>query len=195
LAPGHLDDARLLEGTGHARHRGAIDIGVEQADASARLIKRGRQIDGYGRLADTALSAGHRDRLPRTREQIGRLLAHDTCPYVRRHLDVDHAHTRESADDLLGPRLELIPDGAGGRGELEREADVTRGGDTEVLDHAQADDVPTEVGVDDLRQRAKHLLFGQWHVGATLPLFALFGRPNSCSNKRGFSLPFSAPLC
>ena len=47
----------------HAEHQGnvrPVQVGVEQADASAALPQSQRQVDGHGCLADAPLAAGHR---------------------------------------------------------------------------------------------------------------------------------------
>jgi hypothetical protein len=52
---------RLAFEAEHARDRGAVDVGVEQADALAELFECDGEIDGNRRLADTALAARHGD--------------------------------------------------------------------------------------------------------------------------------------
>src|SRR5713101_1758632 len=48
----------------HHRHRGAINVGVEQANAQPELVQRDRDIGRNCRLAHSALAAGDRDDAP-----------------------------------------------------------------------------------------------------------------------------------
>src|SRR6202521_2956114 len=49
---------RFLRGAQHDGHVGAVNIGVHQADFVAKVREGQREIDGDGRLADAAFSAG-----------------------------------------------------------------------------------------------------------------------------------------
>ncbi len=54
---------RLAFQAEQARHRGAVNIGVQNADGLAELLQAERQIDGSGGFADAALARGDRDDL------------------------------------------------------------------------------------------------------------------------------------
>ena len=91
----------------HHRHRGAVDVGVEQADAMAELRQRQREVGGDGRLADAALAAGDRHHVADLGDQVGilgdrllrRLLAGGGLGHV--HVDLRLRHAGEGADDPL----------------------------------------------------------------------------------------------
>ena len=52
---------RLFGNGQQARHRGAIDIGIQQPDFQAQPGQRQRQVHRHRGFADSALAAGHRD--------------------------------------------------------------------------------------------------------------------------------------
>ena len=56
-----VDRLGLLLDAEHARHRGAVDVGVEQAGADAVGREPERQVHRGGRLADAALAGGDGD--------------------------------------------------------------------------------------------------------------------------------------
>jgi hypothetical protein len=76
-----------------ARHRRAVDVGIEQADAQAQCLQAERKVERSGRLADAALARGDSDdggdagdfRLPCHRR---------ACRAVRRTVRRDRRHAR-----------------------------------------------------------------------------------------------------
>jgi len=73
------------------------------------------------------------------------------------HPQIDGGHAWEATYEIVRELLESIADGARGRGQLEGEAHPASLADGEVLDHAKADDVATEVRVLDGRQDGEDL--------------------------------------
>ena len=133
----------------HARHRVAVDVGVDDADGQAAGGERGGQVHRHRRLADAALARRHAVH-PRQRAGLGerddglggaaaQVLAHVGALLVAHHVQLD-AHggdpgdARDGLGDPLGDRL---PHRTAGDGE--EHADV---GDTvdhhDALDHARA---------------------------------------------------------
>ena len=64
---------RPLRDAQHARHRVAVDVGVDHAHLGAAQRQRGGQVRGQRRLADAALAGGDRDH-PRARVEPSRRL-------------------------------------------------------------------------------------------------------------------------
>ncbi len=56
-----IDLCRLTGNLQETRHRRAVDIGIQNADAQAIGEQAKRKIDGCGRLADAALAGGDSD--------------------------------------------------------------------------------------------------------------------------------------
>ena len=67
----------------HDRHVGAVDVGVDQADAAAALRQRDRQVDGDGRLADAALAGADRDHVLDARRSADRVPSPPTASRTR----------------------------------------------------------------------------------------------------------------
>ncbi len=67
-----LAHGRLLTGTHHQRHVGAVDIGVDEAHACPKLAERDSQVDGDGGLAYTAFAGTNSDDLRYARQSDGR---------------------------------------------------------------------------------------------------------------------------
>ena len=154
--------SRVCGATGHAgeqRERGAVDVGVEQADARAALAQREREVDRDGALADTALAGGDGDHVRDAGQHValrlGRARRGRAPARVRRHRDRDLGDAGQRADALARGLLELGLDRTGGRRQLDVERDA-RVVDAEVLDESEFDDAAPEVGIDDRSQRVEN---------------------------------------
>ena len=107
----------------HQRHRRAIDIGVEQADARALLCQRHGQVHRHCRFADAAFAGRHRDHMADAGD--GGLIQHAAA---RPHLAMEtrSRHALSARGDPLQRSLALILDlilqRAGRRRQLDREA-------------------------------------------------------------------------
>ena len=73
-----------------------------------------------------------------------------------RHLDVDGRHAWHRGDQRLRLRLQAILHRTRRRRQLDRERHGARGIDREALHEAEADDVLSEVGIDDAAKRIEH---------------------------------------
>ena len=143
---------------GHDRNGGSIDVGVQQPDGGSALAQRGRQVDGYRRLADATLAGRDGDRLLDAGQYLRRFGSHEGGPHVGRHADLDAGHAGQLADGVLGLRLEAIPGGTCRRRELKGEGHLAFGAYVQLLDHAQADHVPAQVRVLDVPEHVQDLL-------------------------------------
>ena len=82
LALGPARDAQ------HHRQAGAVDVGIEQADAGALGRQRERQVGGGGALADAALARGHGDDVLDVGHQLHAAL-HRMADHLGRDVDRD----------------------------------------------------------------------------------------------------------
>ena len=98
-----LDDARLARQPEQLRHRGAVDVGVEQADLQALCGQREGEVAGGGGLADAALAGGDGDDVADTRECRARARRSGTAGRPRA---AARARLRRRAG-WFGPRSEV----------------------------------------------------------------------------------------
>src|SRR5207249_8861633 len=74
------------------------------------------------------------------------------------HAHLDARHPGDLADGVFGLRLESVSHRAGRCGELKGEADLALRAHVQLLDHAEADHVATQVWILDAPQRVEDLL-------------------------------------
>src|SRR5439155_23946546 len=96
--PRRLDTVRgerqtLAADAEHLRHRGPVEVGVEDADAGAAERPRTRQTGGHGRLAHAALAGDDGDDLAHAGEALAE-------PHLL-GLDLAHDVRTAVADDIL----------------------------------------------------------------------------------------------
>jgi hypothetical protein len=134
----------------HHRLRGAVDVGIQNADAGAFRGQGQRQVDRRGRLADPALAGGDRDDVLHIRHELEAAL-HRVRQDLGGHVDADVADA--------GNLAQRIHDRGADAGHLApgriAEFDVERGAvavDLDVLDRLGADEVLAGVRVSDRRQ-------------------------------------------
>jgi hypothetical protein len=134
----------------HLRLAGAIDIGIEQADAGAFRGQRERQVHGGRALADAALAGGHGDDVLHVRHQRHALL-HSVGDHlgaqVHRHV-VDARHGLGGGDQRTAQRRHLA---LGGITQNHVEGDVAAC-HLEVLDGLGRHEILAGIRVDDVLQ-------------------------------------------
>src|SRR5581483_613813 len=93
-------------------------------------------------------------------------LGHQAGPLGGGHgagADLDTGHAREPPQPALDVALDLAPEGAGGDGEGDLDADQPVHVDEDVPDHAEVDDAGVQLGIDDGLEHAPDL-FGRGTV-------------------------------
>ena len=145
----------------HDRHVGAVDVAVDDADATAALGQRNGQIHRHGRLADAALAGADRDDVLHARQRLTCAVADDAFADARAHLHVDAGDTGHLQHG--GARLiaHLILDRTRRRRQLDGEGDLPAV-NLEILDEAERDDVLVKIRILDDLQRIEH---GDWFNG------------------------------
>jgi hypothetical protein len=139
----------------------AVDVGIDDADAAARLGERDRQVDRHRGLADAALAAGDREHLGQRpglgeRDLLGRLttaqLSLERGALLVGHRpqrQLDRAHALDAAEGRADVAVDGVLQRASRHGEQHRDPHDARCVDLEMLDHAQLGDRPLDLGVVD----------------------------------------------
>ncbi len=142
--------------------RGAVNVGIDQADALAQPPKRDREIGGDGRFADPALAAGDRDD-----GALALLGGHrDLGVGNARHADHRGADPAFEPGALLGRKP--------GRVEHDGRLAVLEPGH---CDPARRGEIAAARGIGDRRQRRQDrvTLVGHWRsIGKAAPLGTVF---------------------
>ena len=165
----------LLGHAQHARHRGAVDVGVEQPDREAVCGEAERQVDCGGRLADAALARGHGDDVLHARHvdaaaaarglsgggavvvpmRMAMIALRGGCGRAgrgRRPLGGHHGGGGKDAwhgpDRLLAGLAQRLEGGAAGGIDIERHRDMT-GARGDAAHHAQRFDTAAGRRIDD----------------------------------------------
>ncbi len=147
----------------HGGDRRSVDVGVEQADFGAGFAQRRGHVDGDSGFTHTAFPRRNGDRLLDAGQDLGWLGPHECRSHVGGHTDVDPGNARNVTDEILGLGLEAIAHRARRRGQFEGEGHLALRADLQLLDHAEADHVPTQVRVLYVGQDVEHLLASRAH--------------------------------
>ena len=164
LGRDNLVDAVLLHGVGqvafdaeHLGLRGAVDVGIEHADAVAHVAQRHGEVGREGRLADAALARGdgHHVADGACRSAVLLLLRLAGRSLAQHHRDGGVGEG--FAQQLLGLGLELEGEGVARLGEVQGHGDVLLRG-VDLLDEAALDQVLARFGVDERAEQPDDFL-------------------------------------
>ena len=143
---------RLVAGR-KAEHGGQIrprDVGVHEAHLRPAGGEGDGEVGGDRRFADASLVRGHGDDVAHA---VDRLLAFArvTRTYLGTPVERDRLDAGEGLERRADILLDDVLEGAGGRRELDLEADGATF-DGQLLDHPEGDDVAMELRIVDRRQ-------------------------------------------
>ncbi len=142
---------------------GAVDVGVEQADAGAFGSQRQRQVDGGGAFADAALAGGHGHDILHVGQQLHAAL-HAVAGNFETHVDRHIAHTGHAfggIDQQLADTGELAFRRVA---EFDVESHIITA-DLQVPERFAADKILAGVGVQHALQGAQDGLLFYCHGG------------------------------
>ena len=182
-----VDRFGLLLDVEHARHRGAVDVGIEQAGADAVGGKAERQVHRGGRLADAALARGDGDDVLHARHVdaaaaaggLGRRSAVAVAMRVRRrrsrrcgalggHDGRRRQHARHGAHGLFAGLAQRLQGGAAGGVDIEGDGDMAAA-DGDAAHHALRHDALCRRRIDDGVENLADGRFGYFSHGCLFP--------------------------
>ena len=120
------------------------------------LGERDGDVHRDGRLPDAALARADGNHVLHARHRQASAFGHRGRSHRGRHLDVDRRHAGHRGDQRLRLRVQSILHGTRRRRQLDRERYRARVRDLEALHEPEADDVLSEVRIDDAAQRIEH---------------------------------------
>ena len=147
----------------HPRDRKAPDVGVEEPDPETLIGQGDRQVHAHGRLADPTLARAHRHHPGRGVDLGGRRVsrARSRAPvirFARWSLVMAVVRTTTSLTPGRPPMragglaLEVVAHRALGDRQRQTDRDGAVGVDIDRSDHAQVDEIASQLGVDDTSQ-------------------------------------------
>src|SRR5262249_22172753 len=145
----------------HQRHRGAIDVGVEQADMRTLLRQRDGQVHRDGRFAHATLAGGYRDHMTHAGD---RRFVHHPAARAHDRAELDRhilgRHAGDLLEGLLALALDLVLQRAGRRRQLDHKADMAPV-DLQIFDHAARYQVAAQLRLAHGAERPHDQLFAQ----------------------------------